>query len=201
MWQAYYRRQPVRLFGLLVRANREQAGVGWPRAVLAAYYLARAAVQFGRAQGDYDRFEPDIASGYRALRLPPHIDVATRRAARAALVGRAAGDRSDGRLSGGRRDHRAVRRHLRLPEADVVEAGRLRGEAAEVRDRGATDDPAGRAAPAMRTGPRSSGCCTPRIAACMRPSDRGAPPRARRRTFPHSTTGPAAPPRPTTTTS
>jgi hypothetical protein len=44
MWQAYYRRQPVRLFGLLVRANRELAGVGWPRAVQAAFRLARAAI-------------------------------------------------------------------------------------------------------------------------------------------------------------
>ena len=28
MWKAYYRRQPLRLFALLVLANREQAGAG-----------------------------------------------------------------------------------------------------------------------------------------------------------------------------
>lgn len=32
MWKAYYRRQPARLLGLLILANREQARVGWPRA-------------------------------------------------------------------------------------------------------------------------------------------------------------------------
>jgi hypothetical protein len=30
-----------------------------------------------------------------------------------------------------------------VPESSVAEAGRLRGEAAEVRDRGASDDPEG----------------------------------------------------------
>jgi hypothetical protein len=33
MWKAYYRRQPARLFALLVKANREQAGASFPRAV------------------------------------------------------------------------------------------------------------------------------------------------------------------------
>ena len=36
MWKAYYRRQPARLFGLLVLAIREQAHVSWPRALAAA---------------------------------------------------------------------------------------------------------------------------------------------------------------------
>ena len=47
MWKAYYRRQGPRLFALLVRANHEQAGVGWLSAFRAAFYLARAAVGFG----------------------------------------------------------------------------------------------------------------------------------------------------------
>jgi len=42
-WKAYYRRQPARFFALLVLANREQAEVGWPRAMLGAICLARAA--------------------------------------------------------------------------------------------------------------------------------------------------------------
>jgi hypothetical protein len=149
MWQAYYRRQPVRLFGLLVRANREQAGVGWPRAVQAAFYLARAAVRFGRVQRDYDRFEPDIASGYRALRLPPHVDVATvaRRELRWWVVRREIG------LAAGSAAGDAITALYAAiydqPEADVAEAGRLRGEAAEVRDRGAADDPDGAGGPGI----------------------------------------------------
>jgi hypothetical protein len=49
MWKAYYRRQPARLFGLLVLAIREQAHVSWPRAlfgsVLAVTILAYAALR------------------------------------------------------------------------------------------------------------------------------------------------------------
>jgi hypothetical protein len=147
MWQAYYRRQPARLFGLLVRANREQAGVSWVRAVQAAFYLARAAVRFGRADGDYDRFEPDIARGYRALRLPPHVDVSTvaRRELRWWVVRREIG------LAAGSAAGDAITALYAAiydqPEPDVAEAGRLRGEAAEVRDRGAAHDPDGPGGP------------------------------------------------------
>src|SRR5689334_19676022 len=75
MWKAYYRRQPARLFGLLVQAIRAQAGVSWPRALAASLLLTRAAAGFARATGDYDRFAPDIARGYRMLKLPAHVDV------------------------------------------------------------------------------------------------------------------------------
>src|SRR5947207_13184364 len=75
MWKAYYRRQPARLFGLLVMGLREQARVSWPRAVLAAVYLTRAAVGFARSSGDYERFAPDIGRGYRTLGLPSGVDV------------------------------------------------------------------------------------------------------------------------------
>ena len=76
MWKAYYRRQPARLFGLLVLALREQARTSWPRALASAVLLTRAAVGFARASGDYDRFAPDIERGYRMLRLPAEVDVA-----------------------------------------------------------------------------------------------------------------------------
>ena len=33
MWKAYYRRQPARLFVLLIQAIREQAGLSWPRSI------------------------------------------------------------------------------------------------------------------------------------------------------------------------
>ncbi len=76
MWKAYYRGQGPRLFALLVLANREQAGVSWPRAILAAFHLARAAVGFARASGEYERYEPGIVRGYRLLGLPEHVDAA-----------------------------------------------------------------------------------------------------------------------------
>jgi len=143
MWQAYYRRQPMRLFGLLVLANREQAHVSWPRAVLAAVWLARGAAGFGRSTGDYDRFLPDIERGYRALGLPATVRVAevARRELRWWVVRREIG------LSSGEAAGAAIAALYAavygVPEASVAEAGRLRGLAAEVRDRGATADPDG----------------------------------------------------------
>jgi hypothetical protein len=146
MWKAYYRRQAGRLFRLLVRANQEQADVSWLRAVLAAFWLAWAAARFGRSTGDYERFEAPIARGYRLLGLPPEVDVeeVARRELRWWVVrreiGLAAGDAAGEAIT---RLYAAI---YELPEATVATAGRLRGQAAEVRDRGAAvdaDGPAG----------------------------------------------------------
>jgi hypothetical protein len=51
MWKAYYRRQPARLFGLLLEALRAHARVSWPRTVAASVLLTRAAAGFARASG------------------------------------------------------------------------------------------------------------------------------------------------------
>ena len=142
-WKAYYRRQPLRLFGLLVMANHDQAHVSWRRALLAAFYFARGASGFGRATGEYERFAPDVVRGYRALGLPADVDAheVARRELRWWVVRReigvAAGDEAGKAITA---LYSAI---YRLPEAKVAEAGRLRGLAAEVRDRGSADDPAG----------------------------------------------------------
>ena len=140
MWKAYYRRQGGRLFRLLVRANREQARVGVARALAAAMFLSIAAVRFGRSRGAYERFEPAIARGYRMLGLPGSIDV--REVARLELrwwvvrreIGLAAGSAAGAAIT-------ALYAALyEVPPTTVAEAGSLRGEAAEVRDRGAAAD-------------------------------------------------------------
>ena len=74
MWKAYYAHRRVRLFRLLGLANREQADVGWARALAAAFWFALAASRFARATDGYERFEQSIVRGYRALRLPAGID-------------------------------------------------------------------------------------------------------------------------------
>ncbi len=143
MWKAYYRRQPARLFGLLVLALREQAHASWPRALWAAVLLTRAAVGFARASGDYERYAPDIARGYRALRLPASVDVDE--VARWELrwwvvrreIGLAAGEAAGDAIG------RLYAAFYGVALEQVAEAGRLRGLAAEVRDRGANDDPDG----------------------------------------------------------
>jgi hypothetical protein len=143
MWKAYYRGQPARLFGLLVLALREQAHASWPRALAAAVLLSRAAVRFARATGDYERFAVDIARGYRVLRLPSAVDVSevARWELRWWVVRREIG------LAAGHAAGDAIA-HLYaafydVPIERVTEAGRLRGLAAEVRDRGADGDPDG----------------------------------------------------------
>ena len=86
--------------------------------------------------GRYERFEPVIARGYRTLGLPP--DVSAREVAHRELrwwvVRRELG------LTSGEAAGEAIASLYaaiyRLPVARVAEAGRLRGLAAEVRDRG-----------------------------------------------------------------
>ena len=143
MWKAYYRRQPARLFGLLVQGLREQAHASWPRAVVASLFLTKGAAGFARSTGDYARFAPDIARGYRLLGLPRDVDAdeVARRELRWWVV-----RREIGLAAGAAAGDAITRLYVALydmPESTVAEAGRLRGEAAEVRDRGANDDPDG----------------------------------------------------------
>ena len=143
MWKAYYRQQPARLFGLLIQALHAQAQVSWLRALRASLLLTRAAAGFARATGDYERFAADIVRAYRTLALPDHVDIEA--VARHELrwwvvrreVGLAAGEAAGAALT----DLYAAL--YDVPREQVAEAGRLRGLAAEVRDRGANDDPEG----------------------------------------------------------
>ena len=64
MWKAYYRRQPVRLFGLLVLALREQGRAPWPRALASATVPDQGGRRFARSDGDYERVAPDIVRAF-----------------------------------------------------------------------------------------------------------------------------------------
>ena len=143
MWKAYYRRQPARLFGLLVQAIRAQARVSWPRALAASLVLTRAAAGFARATGDYERFAPDIGRAYRMLKLPEHVDVeaVARHELRWWVVRREIGLAAGAAAGDSITDLYAAL--YDVPRDRVAEAGHLRGVAAEVRDQGASDDPEG----------------------------------------------------------
>jgi hypothetical protein len=97
----------------------------------------------GAPRGDYDGFAPDIARAYRRLGLPPEVDAdeVAKRELRWWVVRREIG------LAAGEAAGDAITRLYaslyQVPESDVAKAGRLRGMAAEVRDRGATTDPDG----------------------------------------------------------
>jgi hypothetical protein len=143
MWKAYYRQQRARMFVLLVRALRAQARVSWLRALRASLLLTRAAVGFARASGDYERFAPDIGHGYRTLGLPDHVDVeaVARHELRWWVVRRELGLEAGEAAGDAITDLYAAL--YDLPRERVAEAGRLRGLAAEIRDRGAHSDPDG----------------------------------------------------------
>lgn len=143
MWKAYYRRQPARLFGLLVMALREQAHASWPRAILAAVLLTRAAVGFARARDGYERFGRDIERGYRVLGIGRQADVAevARWELRWWVVRREMGPRAGS--AAGQAIARLYAAYYGLPLERVAEAARLRGLAAQVRDVGAAADPDG----------------------------------------------------------
>ena len=68
MWQAYYDKERVRLFGLLVVTLREQFHFSWATATSTAFRLARAAARFGDAKSDYDTVLPDLTRAYEAIK-------------------------------------------------------------------------------------------------------------------------------------
>jgi hypothetical protein len=64
MWQAYYAKERVRLFALLVTTLREQYHYSWAVAVREAFHLARAAATFGDRRSNYDVVIPDLTAAY-----------------------------------------------------------------------------------------------------------------------------------------
>ena len=164
MWKAYYRRQPARLFRLLVAACHAQARVSWPRALAASLLMTRAAAGFAGSTGDYERFAPDIARAYRLLGLPDHVDIeaVARHELRWWVV-----RREIGLMAGSAAGEAIADLYASLydvPRARVARAGRWRGMAAEVRDRGAAIDP---------DGPRGAGAAYwPEVARLLRASYR-----------------------------
>jgi hypothetical protein len=64
MWQAYYAKERVRLFALLVTMLREQYHYSWAVAVREAFHLARAAATFGDIRANYDVVIPDLTEAY-----------------------------------------------------------------------------------------------------------------------------------------
>src|SRR5262245_9689003 len=54
MWQAYYAKERVRLFRLLVVLLREQYRYSWATATVEAFHLARAAATFADLKDHYE---------------------------------------------------------------------------------------------------------------------------------------------------
>jgi len=64
MWQSYYAKERLRLFGLLVTMLHEQYRYSWAAATSAGFHLARAAATFGDLHDNYDVVLPDLEAAY-----------------------------------------------------------------------------------------------------------------------------------------
>jgi hypothetical protein len=86
MWQAYYAKENVRLFGLLLTMLREQYHYSWATATVEGFHLARAAATFGEARSNYDAVLPDLEAAYETARVQLHAGFDARAVARAELA-------------------------------------------------------------------------------------------------------------------
>src|SRR5258708_35574006 len=86
MWQAYYAKERVRLFALLVTTLREQYHYSWAVATSEAFHLARAAATFSDLRSNYDAVLPDLERAYRTAQSFLHADFDPRAVARAELA-------------------------------------------------------------------------------------------------------------------
>lgn len=138
MWQAYYRKEKLHLFRLLVVMLREQYRYSWAKALGAGFHLARAAATFGDATSDYDRVLPDLESAYETAREWMAADFDAKAVARGELAWwvarRIPAERSPenvGRLIG-----EMYAAYYGVPLERVREAGVLRARAGALRDAG-----------------------------------------------------------------
>ncbi len=138
MWQAYYGKQRLRLFTLLVTTLREQYGYSRARAVQAGFHLARAAAAFGEMRDHYETVLPDLEAGYTIARDWTHASFDPRAVARAELAWWVA-RRTEGASTVstvGRLIAEEYALIYAVPVDRVAEAAAHRAEAGALRDRG-----------------------------------------------------------------
>jgi hypothetical protein len=138
MWRAYYRKENLRLFRLLVTMLHEQYHYSWARATQAGFYLARAAATFGKARSDYQRVLPDLECAYAIAQTWTNARFDPATVARAELawwVARRQPGRSSPEQVGAliAEEYRLIY-DVRLDR--VLPAGLLRAQAGALRDRG-----------------------------------------------------------------
>jgi hypothetical protein len=136
MWQAYYAKENVRLFGLLVAMLREQYHYPWATAVREGFHLARAAATFGNLRGNYDVVIPDLEAAYGTAQSWLDAGFDPKAVARAELawwVARRIPGQNDPKQVGGLiADEYAML--YEAPRPAVARSALLRAEAAALRD-------------------------------------------------------------------
>ncbi len=138
MWRSYYDRQPVRLFFQLAELLRVQFNLPWLRSYLVAYHAAKAAFVFkdGRNRTDYEKALPDLIRYYNAIRkvslTPFDVEQEAKLELEWWIVHRQREQHAPGGL-----DHalaEAAAELYRVPAEKLMEYGRLRTEAMNIRD-------------------------------------------------------------------
>jgi hypothetical protein len=136
MWQAYYDKERVRLFALLVTLLHEQYHYSWATATLEGFHLARAAATFGDLKEHYDVVLPDLEAAYDTVRSWTGASFDARAVARAELAWWVA-RRIPGQNSPEQVGQLIAREYALLYETsseNVAAAALLRAEAAALRD-------------------------------------------------------------------
>jgi hypothetical protein len=138
MWRAYYEKENVRLFMLLTVMLREQRRYPWAKAATEGFYLARPAARFARMTGEYEALLPDLERAYTIAKDWTGAAYDPSAVARAELAWWVArrDPASDGAENVGRLIAELYSTMYEVPVERVAAAGRLRAEAAELRDRG-----------------------------------------------------------------
>ena len=136
MWRAYYDKRNVRLFILLAELLREQRRYPWAKAVTEGFYLARPAARFARMKSEYDSVLPDLEYAYGLAKDWTGAGYDPRAVARAELAWwvarRDPAARSPENV--GRLIADLYAKMYGVPIGRVASAGRLRAEAAALRD-------------------------------------------------------------------
>lgn len=87
MWKAYYAKERLRLFGLLVTMLHEPYRYSWAVATAEGFHLARAAVTSAKAKDHYERVLPDLTEGYSTAKNWLHAGFDPAAVARAEFPG------------------------------------------------------------------------------------------------------------------
>lgn len=138
MWRSYYDRQPVRLFMQLAELLRVQFNLPWLRSYVVAYHAAKAAFVFkdGRSRTDYENALPDLVRYYGAIRAVSTTPFDIEREAKLELewwiVHRQREQHAPGDLE--RALAEAAAALYQIPAESLMEYGRLRTEAMDIRD-------------------------------------------------------------------
>lgn len=138
MWQAYYKKENVRLFRGLVTLTHEQFRYSWARAAQASFHLGRAAARFAKMRSEYETVLPDLEAGYTIARDWTNDTFDPNAVAKAELAWwvarRIPGQDSPDTVGGLIADENALLYHV--PRERVLEASVLRARAGKLRDDG-----------------------------------------------------------------